>query len=531
MRNSILLVVAFIASAFTFVLTAANVAEEKPSVSISVNDIIILSDVEKVMEYAKAKGLSERALEQVNTADKAYLEGVKLLQQDKHTEAIASFKTAFKNYKRAKLNEDALNFPNVQLAVAHALSSDPKNNKKVSRYMDLFTKAVYKERDWTYNVAILNYSIGQEQRAAELLESVIKMDKFFFKAYGNLAAVYQAINDKKKAEKTMSRLALAQEILAEKERKAKLAAAKEKEKGDATVPSARQKQHPEGIAPDATTLEASGDAKTVMQHESIAAFDERTRKKIREGQELFDEGVSLFNQGEYDLATKSFKTSLKKYTQAKVSQPTLNYITASLAMSYFRSPNERNHKKVIPLLEGLSKEIFNERDWVYNMAVMYHGLGNSARSMELLEQCTEMDPYFLLGYQNQVAVHNEMKALKEAEKAHRLYERYKLELTEIYKEFVRTGKKNDKVNLSFLDGAIFRIALGTYSEYSMPVDIYLHEDLVTLPLGDDYYEFTCGNYENYLQAEAYLKKLKARGYEFAHVIAFKDGVRTDFSAE
>ena len=84
---------------------------EEPSVSISVNDIIIVSDVEKIAQYAKAKNLSERALEQVKAADKAYEEGVKLLQQAKSQEAIASFKTTFKNYKRAKFNDDALNFP------------------------------------------------------------------------------------------------------------------------------------------------------------------------------------------------------------------------------------------------------------------------------------------------------------------------------------------------------------------------------------------------------------------------------------
>ena len=78
----------------------------------------------------------------------------------------------------------------------------------------------------------------------------------------------------------------------------------------------------------------------------VFAFDDRTRKKIREGQQAFEEGVALFNNGEYDLASKSFfKSSLKKYTQAKVKQATLNYITVQLAMSYYRSPNDRNKKK------------------------------------------------------------------------------------------------------------------------------------------------------------------------------------------
>ena len=58
---------------------------EEPSVSISINDVIIMSDVEKISQYAKVKNLSERALEQIKSANKAYEEGVKLLQQTKPT--------------------------------------------------------------------------------------------------------------------------------------------------------------------------------------------------------------------------------------------------------------------------------------------------------------------------------------------------------------------------------------------------------------------------------------------------------------
>ena len=511
--------------------TVANNANvslvEEPSITITINDVIIVSDVEKISQYAKAKNLSERALEQVKVADKAYQEGVKLLQQAKSQEAIASFKTAFKNYKRAKFNDDALNFTNIQLAIAHAMSSEARDRKKVSRYMELITKAIYKEKIWTYNIAILKSTINQELQAAELLESVIKMDKYFFKAYGNLAAVYQTVNEPKKANKTLSKLSTAQEMLAEKERKEQLASAKQKEKTGSQKP-VKKEVHPEGIAPTAESLVAKGDAKSVMKHESIAAFDDRTRKKIREGQQAFEEGVALFNNGEYDLASKSFKSSLKKYTQAKVKQATLNYITVQLAMSYYRSPNDRNKKKVIPLLEGLSKDIYKERDWIYSMAVMYHGLGKTEKSLELLHMCSDLDQYFLISYQNQVALYNEQKDLKSAKKSFKNHEKYKDELTQIYKRFVRTGEMQEDVDLSFLDGAIFRISLGEFNEYKLPVDIYLHEDLVIVPLGEDYFSYTCGNYKSFMKAEAYLKKLALR-YPEAHITAFKDGVRTDFS--
>ena len=511
--------------------TVANNANfsivEEPTITITINDVIIVSDVEKISQYAKAKNLSERALEQVKVADKAYQEGVKLLQQAKSQEAIASFKTAFKNYKRAKFNDDALNFTNIQLAIAHAMSSEARDRKKVSRYMELITKAIYKEKIWTYNIAILKSTINQELQAAELLESVIKMDKYFFKAYGNLAAVYQTINEPKKAKKTLSKLSTAQEMLAEKERKEQLVLAKQKEKTGSQKP-VKKEVHPEGIAPTAESLVAKGDAKSVMKHESIAAFDDRTRKKIREGQQAFEEGVALFNNGEYDLASKSFKSSLKKYTQAKVKQATLNYITVQLAMSYYRSPNDRNKKKVIPLLEGLSKDIYKERDWIYSMAVMYHGLGKTEKSLELLHMCSDLDQYFLISYQNQVALYNEQKDLKSAKKSFKNHEKYKDELTQIYKRFVRTGEMQEGVDLSFLDGAIFRISLGEFNEYQLPVDIYLHEDLVIVPLGEDYFSYTCGNYKSFMKAEAYLKKLALR-YPEAHITAFKDGVRTDFS--
>ena len=120
---------------------------------------------------------------------------------------------------------------------------------------------------------------------------------------------------------------------------------------------------------------------------------------------------------------------------------------------------------------------------------------------------------------------------KSAKRAFRNHEKYKNELTEVYKEYVRTGVKNSDIDLSFLDGAIFRVALGDFSEFNMPIDIYLHDDLITIPLGNDFFTFICGNYDSYKKAESYLLKVSSNGYENAFIIAFKDGVRTDFASE
>ena len=514
--------------------SASYFSDDQPVVSIGINDLIIISDVNKVMEYVKVKGLNDRALDQIKLADESYVKGVQFLQQSNPTEAIQSFKTSFKNYKRAKLSEDALNFANLQLAVAHQLSDDERNKKKVMRYLELVTKSIDKEKEWVYNLAVLNYLNNNESRSAELLESVIKMDKEFFKAYGNLAAVYQTINQPKKAEKALEKLKIAQDILAEKQRKEQLSLAKKKEKakrsGNTEEPVLAE-EPPKGISIDPLLLKVKGDSKSVLKNELITAFDDRMRKKLREGQDYYDQGLVLFNSGEFPLAIKAFKSSLKKFNQAKVSQLTLSYVNANLAMSYFRSPEKRDRKKVIPIIEILSKSVYDDRDWAYNIAVIQHGMGNSEKALDLLEDCNALDKYFLLSYQNQVAIHNDLEDLKSAKKAFKLHEKYKNELTEIYKEYVKTGVKNENVDLSFLEGAVFRVALGDFSEFNMPIDIYLHDDLLTIPLGNDFYSFICGNYNSYNSAETYLSKVFNNGYENAFIIAFKDGVRTDFASD
>lgn len=534
MKKVVFLLTFLLTSVVSISLSAQDNSQEQTVVSITANDLIVISDVSKIADNAKFKNLNDRAIEQLKVADESYGQGVQHLQQSDPAKAIESFKKAFKNYKRIKCNDNALNYPNLQLAVAHQLSAEERDRKKVVRYLDLITKSIEKDKEWMYNLAILNYLNNNEQQAAEKLESVIKMDKYFFKAYGNLAAVYQFINEPKKADKVLENLTYAQESLAEKQRKEQLALSKKKLKEKDSGKTQKPKEieiPPKGISIDPLVLKAKGDGQSVFKNESIVSFDDRQRKKIKEGQEYFDQGVVLFNSGEFPLAVKAFKSSLKKFNQAKASQLTQSYVNANLAMSYFRSGEKRDLKKVLPIIETLSKNIYDERDWTYNIAVMQHGIGNNEKAIELLEKCNDLDKYFLLSYQNQIAIYNELDDEKSAKKVFRTHERYKDELTEIYKEFVKTGVKVKDVDLSFLEGAIFRVALGDYNEFNLPIDIYLHDDLLTIPLGNDYFSFICGNFPDYSKAESYLYKVYENGYEQAFIIAFKDGVRTNFASE
>ena len=42
----------------------------------------------------------------------------------------------------------------------------------------------------------------------------------------------------------------------------------------------------------------------------------------------------------------------------------------------------------------------------------------------------------------------------------------------------------------------------------MPIDICVHDDLITIPLGNDFYTFIArGNYDTFKKAENYLAKV------------------------
>ena len=123
--------------------------------------------------------------------------------------------------------------------------------------------------------------LGKEKESAEILESVIKMDKFFFKAYEDLVGLYtDKLNEPKKADKIRLKLTDAQELLAEKERKSELAALKEKEKTGIPQKPNKKNEHPKGVVPHVDQLVVIGDAKTLMKNESISSFNAKTRKNL-----------------------------------------------------------------------------------------------------------------------------------------------------------------------------------------------------------------------------------------------------------
>ena len=108
--------------------------EDDVVVSISQNDLIIISDVAKVMEYAKVKGLSDRAADQVKLASL-----VEDIEFDNKENFEIKVKTVKESYFKSEVTESVDE-------VDSLLGSDAadENEKVVSSSMSQYTQAITK---------------------------------------------------------------------------------------------------------------------------------------------------------------------------------------------------------------------------------------------------------------------------------------------------------------------------------------------------------------------------------------------------
>ena len=108
------------------------------------------------------------------------------MKKSEYSNAVSEFELAMKRYKRAKLGADAMNYVNINMALAYAKTGENKNISKAKRFLDLLSKKATKDNRWAYNTAIAYKLTGNANEAAEILSEIIKKDRYFFQAYVTL---------------------------------------------------------------------------------------------------------------------------------------------------------------------------------------------------------------------------------------------------------------------------------------------------------------------------------------------------------
>ena len=161
------------------------------------------------LQYNKVDRINDRSMIQIQEGIGEYNLGVKALSNKEYTTAQVHLKNTEKKLKRGKINDDGLNFTRGNLAIAFLASGEKRGIGQSKRHLGKLTPKIYKDRKWTYNLAVAHYTFATNSRGAtkseymskaiKLFKTVIKRDKLFLPAHENLIYIFKEIDEDGKA--------------------------------------------------------------------------------------------------------------------------------------------------------------------------------------------------------------------------------------------------------------------------------------------------------------------------------------------
>ena len=481
-----------------------------------------ISDADKVLQFQKEKDLSKRSIDQAKLAKRHYDDAILLMNNDDYNAAIVEFKAAMKRYKRAKLNDDALNFIRTNMALSYASSGNNEDKAVAERFLNLLTSKVFDENKWTYNIAIAHYLIGNHDDAASLLSSVIRKDEFYFQAYVTLEAIYKNSGNYDDANKVAERMEKAAIRLTKRNNKnlTKENTKKENKK--------KIRKIEKGIKPDVTNLNiVSKDDH--LQFNKVSEIDERSMIQIQEGITEYNLGVAALKNKEYKTAQIHLKNAEKRLKRGKITDDGLNFSRGNLTIAFLATGEKRGIGQAKRYLKNITNKLNKTREWTYNLAVASYAFASKSRgvtrddfmnkSIKLFQLSIKRDKLFLPAYQNLIYIYRELKEENKALKIQNSFEKSRKQLMQSFSKEEQLAQGNDPY--------IFRVNVGTFGEFDTPVRLFEEDYLITIPVDEKRTTYLSGMFYNLDDATDYQKRLKKEGYKESFIVGFKNGKKID----
>jgi len=487
-----------------------------------------ISDVEKVLQYEKAKELTKRTLDQSKLADGHYVDGVKKMKANDFNGAIKEFKAAMKRYKRAKLSDNALNYIRTNMALCYAYTGNKQDIVAAKRYIDLVTTKIESDVNWNYNVAIVKNKTGDQLEATKILSTIIKKEDNF-QAYVTLAAIYAESGNDKEAEKVKNKMFKAEDKLNQQNSKNISA------KNSKTVKSKKKKKkkivvNPRGKKPDVANLNITA-KDDPLKFNKIEKIDDRSLIQIQQGIAEYNDGITALRNKNYKSAQNKLKEAEKRLKRGKITVDGLNFSRGNLAIALLASGDKRGVGQAKRYLNNITSKIYKDRNWAYNLAVAHYDFGSRSKgatkedfinkSIKLFKTAIQKEKLNLPAYQNLVYIYNTIGEKSKALSAYKAFLKAEETLLNEYNQ-------DDQKNLGMDVLSVYRIKLGTYGVFDAPIELYDQEYLITVPINEKQTGFFAGKFYNLKDAQKYQKKMQKNGFESASISSFREGEVKEF---
>ena len=149
------------------------------------------------------------------------------------------------------------------------------------------------------------------------------------------------------------------------------------------------------------------DVDEVLQHENTKDLTKRTLDQSKLAATHYTSGVKLMESKNYNGAIAEFKSAMKRYKRAKLSDNALNFIRVNMALSYAYTGNKQDLIIAKRFLGLVTSKILSDRNWTYNIAITRNKVGDQNEAAKILSTLIRKNEYDFQSYKTLLAIYKD----------------------------------------------------------------------------------------------------------------------------
>ena len=158
------------------------------------------------------------------------------------------------------------------------------------------------------------------------------------------------------------------------------------------------------------------DVEKVLMHEKNKDISKRSIEQSRLAGKHYSTAVEMMIKKEYSAALNEFKSAMKRYKRAKLSDDALNFLRVNMALSYANTGNKEDLSQSIRYLELITPKVYSDNKWTYNIAIAHHKTGNVNDAASLLSSVIRKDEFYFQAYVTLEDIYRSSGNQKDADK-------------------------------------------------------------------------------------------------------------------
>jgi len=186
------------------------------------------------------------------------------------------------------------------------------------------------------------------------------------------------------------------------------------------------------------------DVEKVLQYENLKNISKRSIDQSKLAGEHYSAAIKLMSKKDYTAAINEFKSAMKRYKRAKLSDDALNFIHTNMALSYASTGNKEDFSFSKRFLDLITSRAYTDDKWTYNIAIAHNKVGNADEARDLLSLIIRKNEFYFQAYVTLEAIYRNSGNGKDADKVVARMQTAETKLIQKNQKTTTAGKENQK---------------------------------------------------------------------------------------